>query len=55
MARTLVVLLTMALPLLTATAAEQDYGAARQKMVETIAGLATRVTTPMAPASLQPS
>jgi protein-L-isoaspartate(D-aspartate) O-methyltransferase len=54
MARTLVVLLTMALPMLTA--AEHDYGAARQKIVETIAELASRVTTPhgsgLAPAVL---
>ncbi|QRM36105.1 protein-L-isoaspartate(D-aspartate) O-methyltransferase [Microvirga sp. VF16] len=53
MARTLVLLAT-ALPLLTAAAAEPDYGTARQKMVDTIEGLATRIAAAPGTDSLAP-
>jgi protein-L-isoaspartate(D-aspartate) O-methyltransferase len=54
MVRTLVLLVT-ALPLLTAATAEPDYGAARQKMVDTIEGLATRIAGAHGTGSLAPS
>jgi protein-L-isoaspartate(D-aspartate) O-methyltransferase len=54
MARTFVLLAT-ALPLLSAAATERDYGAARQKMVETIEGLATRIGAPHGTDRLAPA
>jgi len=54
MAHTLVLLAT-ALPLLTAGVTERDYGAARQKMVETIEGLAARITVPHDTGGLTPA
>ena len=54
MARTFVLLAT-ALPLLSAAATERDYGAARQKMVETIEGLATRIGAPQGTDRLAPA
>lgn len=54
MARMLVLLAT-ALLLLTAAAAEPDHGTARQKMVNTIEGLATRIAAAPNTGSLAPS
>jgi protein-L-isoaspartate(D-aspartate) O-methyltransferase len=54
MARTLVLLAT-ALPLLTAAAAEPDYRIARQKMVDTIEGFATRLAAAQGTGGLTPS